>query len=354
MSPNRSEVTISRGGSKASEQAVERALEWFAAHQHLDGHWDADGFQVHCPEGTVCSGSGLQARDDCAVTALVLLTMLGAGNTHQEGSYSNQVMAAMNWLLTQQKPDGDLRGEGRMYSHGIATLALSEAYGMTGDPKLRDPVERAVRYIVTAQHPVSGGWRYLPGQYGDTSIFGWQLLALKSAGLAGVPVPDTTWQKSRGWLTLVGSGRHKGLAAYLPNEPPTPAMTAEALACRQFLGTPATDPAVREAADYLMMYLPQWNRLNYYYWYYGTIASYQTGGDHWERWNAALRDLLINHQRRDGHEAGSWDPTGDPWGREGGRVYTTALATLCLEVYYRFLPLQSLRPDEQSDGSEDK
>jgi hypothetical protein len=342
MNPNRSERAVARGGSKASEQAVERALEWLAAHQHLDGHWDADEFHTRCPRGNVCNGPGHQNRDDCAVTGLVLLAFLGSGNTHQSGDYVSEVAAGINWLLAQQKPDGDLRGTGRMYSQGIATLALSEALGMTGDERLREPVTRAVKFIVAAQHPTSGGWRYIPGQHGDTSIFGWQLLALKSAQLAGVNAPDATWQKARGWLALVGSGRYRGLAAYLPGEPPTPAMTAEALACRLFLGAAPTDPAAREAGDYLMNYLPSGDRKTLYYWYYGTVASFQMGGTHWQRWNASLRDPLIAHQRREGHAAGSWDPAGDPWGEEGGRIYTTALATLCLEVYYRFLPLQSL------------
>jgi hypothetical protein len=344
MNPNRSEQAVKRGGSTASEQAVGRALEWLAAHQHPDGHWDVDGFQSLCPQGKVCSGTGSQNRDDCAVTGLVLLTFLGAGNTHWEGKHATVVLNGLNWLLAQMKPNGDLRGTGRMYSQGIATVALSEAYGMSGDDKLREPVERAVKFIVAAQNPTTGGWRYLPGQYGDTSIFGWQLMALKSASLAGIEVPETTWQKSRTWLQLVGSGRHRGLAAYQPTEQATPPMTAEALACRVFLGESTDSPTLREAADYLMQYPPQWHRENLYYWYYGTVATFQMGGDYWSRWNNSLRDILIEHQARDGHAAGSWDPnpTVDTWGKEGGRVYSTALATLCLEVYYRFLPIQSL------------
>jgi hypothetical protein len=349
MNPNRSEQAVKRGGSTASEQAVAQALEWLAAHQHPDGHWDVDGFQSLCPPGKVCSGTGSQNKDDCAVTGLVLLTFLGAGHTHWEGKHATVVLSGLNWLLTQMKPNGDLRGTGRMYSQGIATLALSEAYGMSGDDKLREPVERAVKFIVAAQNPTTGGWRYLPGQYGDTSIFGWQLMALKSASLAGIEVPETTWQKSRKWLQLVGSGRHRGLAAYqpkevAPTEQPTPAMTAEALACRVFLGESTDSPTLREAADYLMQYPPQWHRENLYYWYYGTVACFQMGGDYWSRWNNSLRDILIEHQTRDGHAAGSWDPNPnvDTWGKEGGRVYSTALATLCLEVYYRFLPIQSL------------
>jgi hypothetical protein len=348
MNPNRSEQAVKRGGSKASEEAVERALEWLAAHQESDGHWDVDNFPQHCPAGNVCSGTGSQNRDDCAVTGLVLLAFLGAGNTHWDGKYSTNVRNGLNWLILQQKPTGDLRGTGRMYSHGIASLALSEAFGMSGDTKLNDPVQRAVDFIVKAQNQSTGGWRYLPGQYGDTSVFGWQLMALKSASLAGIQVPDATWQKARGWLHLVGSGKHRGLAAYQPTEAATPPMTAEGLVCRVFLGESIESPTLVEAADYLMQYKPQWTRLNMYYWYYGTLACFQMGGEYWPKWNTSVRDVLISHQIREGHATGSWDPNAslDPWGKEGGRVYSTALAALCLEVYYRFLPVQSLTSEE--------
>jgi hypothetical protein len=282
------------------------------------------------------------------MTGLVLLAFLGAGNTHREGKYATNVLHGLSWLIRQEKANGDLRGQGRMYSQGIATLAMSEALGMSNDPKLRDPVQRAAEFIVAAQNPSSGGWRYVPGDFGDTSVFGWQLMALKSASLAGIEIPDTTWQKARGWLHRVGSGRHRGLAAYQPTEPATPPMTAEALVCRVFLGESTDNPTLREAADYLMLYKPQWQKLNLYYWYYGTLACFQMSGDYWTQWNSSVRDVLINHQVRDGHAAGSWDPMVgvDPWGREGGRVYSTALAALCLEVYYRFLPVQSLTADD--------
>jgi len=84
--------------------------------------------------------------------------------------------------------------------------------------------------------------------------------------------------------------------------------------------------------------MPGTGLVNHYYWYYATLALYQSGGDPWRRWNEALQKNLLAAQRLDGTWAGSWDP--DPvWGRCGGRVYSTALCTLCLEVYYRYLPL---------------
>ena len=116
-------------------------------------------------------------------------------------------------------------------------------------------------------------------------------------------------------------------------------MTAEALFCRQLLGAPVSRDMAREASQFLLGELPGERRANLYYWYYATLALYQLDGDAWARWNDSLKPVLIGSQRTRGAAAGSWDPD-TVWGGYGGRVYTTALATLSLEVYYRYLPLQ--------------
>src|SRR6185436_3307668 len=117
--------------------------------------------------------------------------------------------------------------------------------------------------------------------------------------------------------------------------------------CKQMLGLKRTEPQVAEAIEYLTQNLPRRSQQDLYYWYYGTLAMYQQGGEPWRRWNNAMRDSLVSDQRSDGDFAGSWNPRA-PWGDYGGRVFSTALSTLCLEVYYRFLPLYQLseRPDE--------
>ncbi len=115
-------------------------------------------------------------------------------------------------------------------------------------------------------------------------------------------------------------------------------MTAEALVCRYFLDLAPSDELVREATDFLAGELPQAGQPNLYYWYYGTLAQFQVQGPSWQAWNAAMQRQLLRLQRTDRHLAGSWDPD-TVWGAYGGRVYSTAMATLCLEVYYRYLPL---------------
>jgi hypothetical protein len=71
---------------------------------------------------------------------------------------------------------------------------------------------------------------------------------------------------------------------------------------------------------------------------------YQHGGEAWSTWNARVRDEVVRRQRARGHMAGSWDPDDSPYGTKGGRIYGTALATLTLEVYYRFLRLYEPAP----------
>ncbi|MGC1272682.1 MAG: hypothetical protein WBC44_03170, partial [Planctomycetaceae bacterium] len=358
----RSDIARRNGGTQGSEEAVELSLKWLAAHQHADGYWDAD---AHGAGKVDVDEQGIQRNNagktaDSGLTALAILAFLGAGYTHEEGEYAETVDRALKWLVAKQRDDGFL-GYGaahfeQMYCHGMATYALAEAYGMQADSsntRLRRPLERAVLYIAAMQHR-DGGWRYEKGQAGDMSMFGWQLMALKSAEIAGVSMPGATRTKMIEFLRDRSLGENGGLAAYRktdPQIPATPAMTAEALFCKQILGMTRTNPASLEAVGYLLKNTPKRSELNYYYWYYGTLALFQFGGSSWERWNASLRDLLVAEQIKDGPDAGSWAPR-DAWGPYGGRVYSTAVATLSLEVYYRFLPLYRAveLPSEKAAG----
>ncbi len=349
------------GGTERSEQAVELSLKWLAVVQTNDGFWDGDAFGAGNvvadadgrDERGVFIKDGVPGRHaDTGLTGLATLAFLGAGYTHEEGPYTKHVERALRWLIKQQQEDGYLGGDAayyeRMYCHAMATYALAEAYGMQSDPTvdtagLRAPLIRAVGYILDNQNP-DGGWRYRKGQKSDMSMFGWQLMALKSADIAGIPIPKETRERMLSFLRESSLGERKGLATYRQAEPAmphTPAMTAEALFCKQMLGIERAHPASAEAAEFLMQNLPRRSETNFYYWYYGTLAMYQYGGKSWQDWNEQLRDQLIDAQRTSGDLAGSWDPRG-PWGSYGGRIFSTALATLSLEVYYRFLPLYQM------------
>jgi hypothetical protein len=343
VAPNRADVAQTHGGTAATEAAVKSALRWLANNQSADGRWDAQAHEAG-QERNVLGRNRQNAggRADTAMTGLALLSFLGSGHTHLEGPYRADVLRGLQFLLQKQASDGSLGGDAAsfelMYCHAMATCALSEAYGMTHDLLLREPVRRAIDYTIAAQDSKGGGWRYRPGDPGDTSQMGWQLMALKSADLAGIPMPEPTRQGVIRYLQSVASGKDGGRASYRPGEQATHSMTAEALVCWQFLGLSRDHPACNEAGEFLMEELPADGESNLYYWYYATLGLYQLQGDHWRRWNDAIRTSLVTRQVKDGPLAGSWD-TNDLWGGHGGRVYTTAMATLTLEVYYRFLPL---------------
>lgn len=353
----RDQATQQFGGTAESEQAVAASLAWLAANQHPNGYWDADqhgaGQASRGQDGIERENAGRYS--DTGVTGLAVLAFLAPGNTPGAGEYSDNVARALRWLISQQAASGAIAGGNRegdvafMYCHAIATFALAEAYAIDSSAEwLKQPVEKAVRYTLSAQL-ADGGWRY--GRYraeenvdGDMSIFGWQLMSLKSAELAGIPIPSAAREKMIQFLIDRSLGHSGGLASYRlqAQDRVTPAMTAEALFCKQMLGMSPDNSASAEAVEYLRRYPPHRAQANFYYWYYGTLAMFQYGGgddparrEAWESWNETLRDLLVVDQRKSGPLAGSWDPNG-LWGGYGGRVYTTAVATLCLEVYYRY------------------
>jgi hypothetical protein len=336
-------LALAGGGSKETEAAVQAALKWLAEHQSADGRWDArrnEAGRETTPDGRSRPNAGADA--DTGMTGLALLAMLGAGNTHQRGQYGENVRRGLNFLLQSQNSDGCLSGMAdryaAMYCHAIATFALGEAYGMTGERGLEQPLRRAIGYTITAQDPYGGGWRYRPRDAGDTSQLGWQFMALKSADLAGIHMPESTRQGIIRYLQSVASRPNGGLASYRPMEAPSRTMTAEAMLCWQFLGLPRENPACDEASGFLLSAPPGVGQANFYYWYYGTLVMYQMQGEGWQRWNVAVATQLVNLQNKEGTQAGSWDPD-SAWGGYGGRVYSTALGAMCLEVYYRFLPV---------------
>jgi hypothetical protein len=345
VAPNRSQLSERMGATPELEAAVKAGLRWVANNQERDGRWVATkhgGGKEILEAGRDRQAAG--AKADTGITALAILAFAASGSTHQEGTHRQTVRHGLDFLLSIQGEDGSLGGEGQlyefMYCHGMATLALSELAGMTGDQKLRQPLARAVAYTLAAQDPSGGGWRYRAREAGDTSQLGWQLMSLKSASLAGIAVPDRTWQGARRFLDSVSGGSNHGLASYRPGEEFTRPMTAEALACRLFLGLSRDSALSKEAGDHLLNELPGAAQPNLYYWYYGSVAMYQLQGDYWKQWSQALRNTLLSAQRTSGDLAGSWDPN-TRWDGYGGRVYSTSLATLCLEAHYRFLPLNA-------------
>jgi hypothetical protein len=230
-----------------------------------------------------------------------------------------------------------------MYSHGIATIMLCEAYGMSHDKRLEGPARAALRFIEVGQDQQTGGWWYTHRQPGgDTSIFGWQFMALKSGAMAGLVPSRVCFDLAQKWLDSV-SKEPKGQFAYMPDKGPSETMTAVGLLCTQYLGASSSDPRLVEGTRFLMNNLPDTKTRNNYYWYYATQVMHNQPGPQWDDWNRQMRTVLIKTQCGDaGCANGSWDPAKpgpDPWAAQGGRLMMTSLAALTLELYYRYPPL---------------
>jgi hypothetical protein len=339
----RSYLVRKGGGSTLTEAAVARGLRWMTQHQHPDGHWSFHN--PHFPAGVKRYDVAGTSKNEVAATSLALLPFLGAGKTDRVGDYTQQVGDGLRWLLAQdKKKNGDFRGlptdNSAFYAQGMATIVLSEAYSLTRDPKLGLAAQRAVDFIVQAQHEV-GGWRYKINEAGDTSIVGWQMMALHSAKIAGLNVPPKTLSRAFNYLDTVQSGAHGGFYSYVKGQATTNIMTAEGLLCRIYLHWKPDHPGFAEGVNYLTQNanLPSAKLNNMYYYYYGTQLMKQIGGEPWQQWNARMRSTLTSTQETNGPAAGSWSHRGDKWGAQGGRLFNTALAICTLEVYYRQLPL---------------
>jgi hypothetical protein len=342
-----------QGGSGRTESSVALALKWLASVQSHDGRWDADEHgagQEHLVLNQNRGGAGRNA--DTGVTALALLAFLGAGHSHMHGDYQDTVRNGIDFLIRSQGSNGSLFGDStlyaQMYCHAMATFALAEAQAMTGDRRLEPAVLKAVNFSVAAQNTSVGGWRYRPGDSGDTSQLGWQMMALASAERAGIRIPSNTWQRVERFLGSVRRGTYGGLASYRPDSPASTSMTAEALYCRLLLdevhGHRIDEAAAKEATANLIASPPTAERVNLYYWYYATLALHYRhaqnadAAEAWKTWNDAMTTAIVATQVEDGPHAGSWN-TNTVWGGYGGRVYTTAMGAMCLEVYYRYAPV---------------
>lgn len=382
------------GGDGVSEQAVSDGLAWLADHQAADGGWDLSNFTKRCPAGRKCE----DGRDEywshefdsyrCAITGLSALAFLGAGYTQSddrrtevaEGEVAKRhpfcdvVDRALVYLCKVQRADGCIISSDReasrcMYSHGMAGIAIIEAYSLTHDPRLRPHAQLAVNFTCASQQE-NGGWDYgsWPTGRGDTSVASWQVMLLRSARAAGLSVPKKTWEMARAYMELV-TDRKAGTIGYELEgsqqalQEGCNAMVAAGWVSRAYLGIADDHPTQAKFAAVIRSVPPRfddewgacahWSMLAHkkaaghwslYYTYYATLAMFHHGGEDWEKWNAKVREVTLKAQRKDGHEKGSWDPlTADA--TFGGRIYATAMNVINMEVYYRYLPIFEVGAD---------
>jgi len=278
----------------------------------------------------------------------------------------------IKWIIAEQGADGSfVNYRGGMYNEALGALALSEAYGLSQNPALKEPAEKLLNYLVSAQksNPTGTGrwgWRYTPGgdSVADSSVTGWAVMALKSAEFAGLPVPReayegalsfTRWATGEdglvGYLDPAGAGaRVTGRGDEFDYHVGT--MSALGMLVRTFTAHDIADPFLDLAARQIAKDLPAAGDerlgIDYYYWYYGTLALNQYDGPdspradrgrYWKPWNEAMVEQLLNLQDHDTTRKvcsrGGW-LVPDRWSHSGGPIYSTAINVLTLEVYYRY------------------
>ena len=325
------------GGTAESERAVSAGLKWLKKIQQSDGSWSfgAPG------EGAQPGGMG---STDMGSTSLALLCFLGAGHTHKShGVYQDVVADGLKYLMDSARTDrksadmrGDYQGNSGMYVQGLATICLCEAHALEpSDARLKKLARKAIGFIENTQDKKGGGWRYEPGQPGDTSVVGWQMMAMQSAKTGDISVSRQTGRRVEKFLDSVQTNNGERYA-YLPGQGATPSMTSVGLLCRMYIGWRHDHSSLRAGVAYLSAMGP--HREDLYYNYYATQVIHHWGGKEWRKWNSVMRNQLVSRQITEGAAAGSWNPEG-PHSRPGGQIYQTALSLLTLEIYYRYLPI---------------
>lgn len=314
-------------GTPQSEAAVKKGLEYLAAHQEANGHWNSGNY-----------------RDDAAISGLCTLAFLSAGHQPGRGKYGDMLNKAVDYLGDSVQQNG-LVGRGGsagppMYGHGFATLCLAELYGMTKRPDLKNKLESAIQLIVTTQNP-EGGWRYQPGSSdADISVSAVQVLGLRAAANAGIKVPEETVKKALAYMKKCSNNKDGGFSYQTNQHGSGPARTGAAVTCLSISGE-KNSPECQGGVKYLLEHPLktdewQYRQHEYYAYYYCTQAFYQVGGDAWKSWfvgttaDPGIRDRLVTRQQPDGW----WEE------RTGvGKEYATAMSVLVLQVPAGLLPI---------------
>ena len=306
-----------------ADRAIDRGLAFLAAGQK--------------PDGSFNSGSGTQFT---AIPGLCGMAFLAKGYLPGSGKYGENINRVIDNLLSRAAADGYLGGnDGRMYSHCIATLFLTEVSGMVDSnrqAKLDVVLPKAIQVILSAQQvPKSGiakgGWRYGPGSTdSDMSCTGWALMALRSARLNGAPVPDQAIKDAVKFV-LSHHSEQQGSFGYQDGVGNAVTLTGAGLLCLELCGQHGT-PATKRAGRYLMNVYEQLPSQGhcFYGMYYTAQGLFQIGGDEWQRFSKWMYDYWIPRQEPDGH----WNR-----GEQSCPYYQTAMVVLAFTVPYRQLPI---------------
>lgn len=336
---------------------LEQGLKWLLAQQDKDGRWNADQFMGEAAQGDAevraSMGTG-RATLDAALTGLVVFALSREGVAKRTDPQHTAILRGVHWLAQQQNEAGVFAanaGHDFIYGHAIATLGMWAATAATGSAEARTAAEKGYEYLEKHRNPYSV-WRYQPRDNdNDTSVTTWATLAYLAAheqnhkinraatNLIGVWIDQVSTPDGRVGYTKRGepSSRNVRNAERFPPQHGE-AMTAAGLLCWSVLGRSAKDhPVTQKSADLLLAKKPTWEpkegKVDHCYWFFATEAFRHFDGDGKQEWAQALVDALQKGQRADGAYGGSWDPI-DPWGEDGGRIYSTALSVLALQGLY--------------------
>ncbi|MCX8237225.1 MAG: terpene cyclase/mutase family protein [Akkermansiaceae bacterium] len=293
----------------AVENIYTRGLRSLASSQQEDGSW---------PDGV---------GTEPGVVGLAVMAFLAHGEDPNHGPYAKNIKNGINFILEQQQKGNGYIGSS-MYSHGFATLALSECYGMYRDQRIAPALKKAVDLILSAQkRNPKGGWRYSPdASTSDTSIAGCQIVALYAARNAGIPVPDTALEKGMKYMRKCrGSDGGYGYQSAMGDRP---TLTAIGVLTESLAKQHKTKP-YQASAKYLAKNLNYRERhYAYYFEYYMAQALFHSDEEVWNEWNVKNTRYLSTIQGADGSFPGS-----------RGKSFNTAGALLSLALNYRFLPI---------------
>jgi hypothetical protein len=352
-SSSRPGTAVGSGMTRAGDRSICASLDWLARHQTADGSWRFDP-PAGAEKGYANPGTW---KSDAGATALALLPFLSAAQTQtSKGPYRARLGAAIGWLIGHQKPDGDLSAGGspKIFSHALATIALCEDYNFTGDKNVGTAAQRAIKFIVAQQDEKTGGWAEPPGRC-CMSLSAWQIMALASGKMARLDVPASAWKKAAQFLDSLQA---EGGAKYGETGPKDAgdAATIMGLLARAYLGANAggggilagrdvapaspAQPAKEDAGqkrgiEFLSRRGPLEKDAVANFW--ATTLMHNHLSKLWDTWNRKLRRQLIAAQTKEGDALGSWWNPDDVRAAAGGRFLQTAINTLTLEVYYRYL-----------------
>ncbi len=361
-----------KAGGEATQRIVDDALRWLKNHQDPEGFWSCGAFDLECGkqgEDVICSGPG-STQHDVGVTGLALLAFLGADNTDKRGKYKDTVRNALKWLKDVQEPDGNfgyMQNADYTYDHIIATLAMVEAYAITQRNYLKKPAEKALEYMYSIRNP-GAAWRYadfhpeMLTHQNDVSVSGWAVLVMSLAKEYDLPFDEVAMDDTMlfieemtdetgktGYFERGGDPARLEDKGVIWDSGLSESMTAVGILCRIFADPeldnyPGNKAMVEKGIKLIEAKPIVWDeneigKIDFYYWYYATYALYQYSeidSKPWKAWEKRMVDAIAEQQVKEGEEKGSWDPSVDPWGNVGGRVYSTATLALCMEVFYRY------------------